>query len=214
MDQIPYTPSTGERIEHRPVSQLSIWSMILGIIFLCFGPLALVPLIMGIVGLTQTGHRGPKRGMGFAAAGTTLGAVGLLGTCVLGIFLPALGKARERAKVLVSEAQMRSQIQAAIMYAEEHDDQFPPESEWPDAVLDTGLISPEMLVSPLEDGDGVSYIYLGGEYSQDSLQIVLYEDPNHTEDRVLVGFADGHVEEMTHDELNRLLAEQMQSQSP
>lgn len=214
MDQIPYTPNTGERIEQRPVSQLSIWSMILGIVFLCFGPLALIPLIMGIVGLTQTGHRGPKRGMGFAAAGTTLGAVGLLGTCVLGIFLPALGKARERASVLVSEAQMRSQINAAIVYAEEHNGQFPAPSQWPDAVINMGLISPEVLVSPLEDGDGVSYIYLGGAYSQDSLHVVLYEDPNHTENRVLVGFADGHVEEMTHDELNQLLAEQTRIPSP
>lgn len=30
----------------------------------------------------------------------------------------------------------------------------------------------------------------------------------------MTGFADGHVEMLTHDEFTRLLAEQMQSQSP
>lgn len=209
------TPQYPGPAEPRPLSKLALWSMVLGILFICLGPLGLIPLIMGIVAMPRTTAGSQRSGLGFAIAGTSLGAVGVLGTCMsAGIFLPALGKARQRANVLVSEAQMRSQIQAAILYAQDHNDQFPPQSQWPDVVIDMGLISPEVLVSPLEDGDGVSYIYLGGSYSQNSLQIVLYEDPKHTEDRVLVGFADGHVEEMFHNELNQLLNEQGQNQLP
>jgi len=214
MEQIPHAHNANLGTEQRPVSHLSIWSMILGILFLCFGPLAMIPLILGIIGLTQTGRQGPKGGFGFAVAGTTLGAVGVLGTCVLGIFLPALGAARQTANVLVSQTQIRSQIHAANLFAENHGDQFPQQSEWPDALIDAGLLEPGILVSPFEDGDGVSYIYLGGASSNDPTQILLYEDPKHIEDFVLVGFATGDVVEMPHDEFERRLAEQLRTTDP
>ncbi|MBO6513708.1 MAG: DUF4190 domain-containing protein [Phycisphaerales bacterium] len=203
--------------QERPLSQLALWSMILGILTLCFGPFALIPLIMGIVGIITTGADKSKRGLGFAIAGTVLGVVGLLGTIILlliGTMVPALGAARERAQQLKSSTQVRSQLQAAIIYANNNDDQFPPVDQWPDLMYDQGLLEPEILVSPLEDGDGISYIYLGGWNSFNAQEIVIYEDPKHHQDFVIVGFADGHVEEVPHDRFEELLFNQTGSQSP
>lgn len=201
--------------EQRPLSHLALWSMIIGILSLCLGPLALIALIMGIVGIIITSSGKPKRGMGFAIAGTVLGAVGLLGTLLMiGIMLPALGAARERAQQVVSGSQVRAQLNAAIKYAGNNQDQFPPVDQWPTIVIDQGLLEPEVTVSPLEDGDGISYIYLGGWHSYDAQQIVIYEDPKHIKGFVIVGFADGHVEEVPRSQFEQLLLKQTSSQTP
>jgi len=215
MDQVPYSAEAQQVVNQRPLSQIALWSMILGILFLCLGPLALIPMTMGIIGISITGSQGRKSGMGFAIAGTSLGAVGSLGMCLsAGILLPALGQARQRAQELVSQTYVRSQLQAAVSYANENGDMFPPVNQWPDAVIDLGLIDSTMLVSPVEDGDGISYIYLGGEFTFDALQIVIYEDPKHYEEGVIVGFADAHVEMIPHAEFEAMLEEQTSDQAP
>lgn len=199
--------------DQRPLSMLALWSMILGIVFFFFGPLALIPLIMGIIGIITTSSEKPKKGMGFAIAGTVLGAFGTLASCLLlGILLPALGQARMKAQELVSATNVRSQLQAAVIYAADNDDLFPPVNQWPDVAIDLGLLEPEQLISPREDGDGISYIYLGGWNSFDAQEIVIYEDPKHFEDFVIVGFADAHVDLIPHAEFNAMLQEQQQSQ--
>lgn len=212
----PPTPQyPGPVFDERPYSKLAIWSLVLGILFLCLGPLGLVPLIMGIVAIGRTGANGPRRGLGLAIAGTSLGAVGVMGTCLsAGIFLPALGTARERATELKSQSQIRMQLQAAIVYAGDNNDQFPPQDQWPDAVIDLGLIEPGLFVSPLEDGDGISYIYLSGENTFDADQIVIYEDPAHHPQNVLVGFADGTVSFIPHADFQQMLEDQTGEVAP
>ena len=195
----------------RPTSGLAVTSMVLGILFLCLGPLALLPLILGIIGISTTGANGKKQGQGFAIAGTALGGVGLMGSCLsIGIFLPALGKARAQATFLKSKTQVRSLLQGCIIYASDNNELFPPVVSWEDDLLAAGLIDTELLVSPGEDGDGVSYIYLGGEHTFDASQIVIFEDPNHwPNDGVIVGFADNHVEIIPFDIFEQMLAEQI-----
>lgn len=195
----------------RPTSGLAVTSMVLGILFLCLGPLALLPLILGIIGITTTGANGQKKGQGFAIAGTALGGVGLMGTCLsIGILLPAIGAARQQAALIVSETQMRSIIQGCIMYADDHNGQFPPTASWEQDLVNMGLVDAAMFVSPGEDGDGVSYFYLGGENTFDATQIVLYEDPDHfPRSGVIVGFADNHVEEIPFDIFEQMLADQI-----
>ena len=201
-----------EQQAERPYSLMAILSLVLGILFLCFGPLALIPLILGIVALTNTGSGGAKKGMGFAIAGVSLGGVGVLGTCMsVGILLPALGAARNKANQIVSEVQVRELVQGVLVFADQ-DEVFPTQEQWPDALVDLGLIMPDSLMSPAEDGDGLSYIYVPGPLSQDAFQILVYEDPKHFYDGVVVGFADGHVELVDHDVFERMLAEQLAAQ--
>lgn len=203
-------PNTSEfRMDSDRLSQISLWSMILGILFLCLGPLGLVPLVMGIVGIVKTSG-GKMRGMGFAIAGTALGSVAVLGSCLsVGILLPAFGKARQTAMMLKSQTQLRSIGQGMTIYATNNNDQFPPVDLTFDILLDQGLIESELLVSPLEDGDGVSYILVGvEELSFNATEIIAYEDPKHWDAGVSVLFADMRVEMVPHLDFQAMLAEQ------
>ena len=67
------------------LSQLGLWSMILGIIGLCTPLLGVVPLIMGIVGVVRiNAARGALHGKGLAITGIVLGGCGLLLSCCTG----------------------------------------------------------------------------------------------------------------------------------
>ncbi len=201
------------QLNDRPLSMLAVTSLVLGILFLCLGPLAFIPLILGIVALSKTGARGPKKGMGLAIAGISLGGVGVLGTCLsAGILLPALGAAQMKAQEIISQSNLRTLAQEAMLYAQSNEDQFPAIDEWPTVLVDQGVIDEDVLISPAEDGDGVSYIYLGGENTFDAGQILIYEDQKHYIDGVLVAFADGHVEMVDHVTFEQMLADQLAGQ--
>ena len=109
------------------------------------------------------------------------------------------------------ERYVRELAQAMVIYAMDHGDLFPDQDNWEQILLAQGSIGgTDPLVSMAEDGDGVSYIYVPGPFSFDSKQILVYEDPKHFEDGVLVGFADAHVEMVDHEIFERMLAEQLQ----
>ncbi len=204
MPQPGYPPHDSDRL-----SQVALWSMILGIVGVCIPLTALPALIMGIVGIATTGA-GKLRGQGFAVAGTVLGALGLFGSCLwIGIMLPALGAARQTAMELKSSTQLRSIGQAMTVYASSNDGRFPPADRAFEILLDEGLLAPEILVSPLEDGDGVSYILTGlGEQSFSATEILAYEDPKHMDGGVHVLFGDGIVQSIPHERFEEMLAEQ------
>ena len=112
--------------DDRPLSGMAVTSLVLGIVFLCLGPLAIVPLILGIIAITTTGRDGAKRGQGLAIAGTSLGGVGFMGTCMLaGIFLPALATAKNRADQLHSEASIREILTGLEGHALANDGAYP-----------------------------------------------------------------------------------------
>lgn len=193
----PMSPPPFERPAERSLSQLALWSMILGIVGLCFGPLALAALIMGIIGITKTGPTDPQHGRGFAIAGTVLGTVGFFGTCLmLGILLPAIGKARQTAMTLMSEAQLR-QIQSGMIDYRNQNGTLPPADEWRAALSDYLVMSDEpVFVSPLSDGDAVEYVFVpGDDYAFNGRLIMFYEDPDHITNNgmVIVGYDDGRV---------------------
>lgn len=200
--------------DDRRYSKLAIISLVLGILFLCLGPLAIIPLVLGIIAIVATSGNEKKRGLGLAIAGTSLGALGLfVGTfLMLGIMLPALGAAQTKAQEIVSQTNIRTIAQGAVVYADGHGDMFPTTDQWSVVLIDAGLIQSHLLESPAEDGDGISYIYLGGESTRDAMQILIYEDPKHFVLGVLVGFADGHVEMVDHGTFERMLAEQLAAQ--
>lgn len=195
--------------QEQGLSHLALWSMILGILGFCLPLFALPALIMGIVGITKTGA-GKKSGQGFAITGTVLGALGMIGSCLwIGIMLPAVGKARQTAMMLKSSTQLRSIGQGMSVYASSNNDQFPPVDQTFDILIDQGLIEPDLLISPLEDGDGVSYILTGvRQQTFDGSIIIAYEDPKHWDAGVNVLFGDNTVRLIDHAELEAALAAQ------
>ncbi|PCI11057.1 hypothetical protein COB72_01795 [bacterium] len=208
------TQQHGNQQDIRPLSAMAVTSLVLGILFLCTGPLAIIPLVLGIIAIVATSGHDKKRGLGLAIAGTSLGALGLfVGTfLMLGIMLPALGAARTKAQEIVSQTNIRTIAQGAVVYADGHGDMFPTTDQWSVVLIDAGLIQSHLLESPAEDGDGISYIYLGGESTRDAMQILIYEDPKHFFEGVLVGFADGHVEMIDHETFEQMLADQLAAQ--
>jgi len=112
-----------------------------------------------------------------------------------------------------STTQVRSLAQGLILYAGKNNDMFPLQDEWAVVLVELGMIEPEFLVSPAEDGDGVSYIFVPGPFSFDSTQILIYEDPKHFDDGVLVGFVDSHVEMIDHETFERMLVDQLGAQN-
>jgi len=137
--------------------------------------------------------------------------------CVVVLLLPTKKTVpASMARLLKSNAQARSLTQGVVVFAGNNEDLFPTAEEWPDALVEHGYIEPEQLVSGVEDGDGVSYIYVpsshklfDGDFEN---RIVIYEDPKHFEEGVVVGFADAHVEVIEHEDFERMLAQQLASE--
>ncbi len=193
------------------LSQVALWSMILGILSFCFGPLGLVALILGIIGLTATTGERARRGLGFAIAGTALGAIGLIGSCLMiGILLPAIGKARQTARSLVSETQLR-QIATGTQIYYQDTGQTLPENGWKPILSDflVGTPDDEIFTSPLSDGDAVEYVFVPGDFAFDDALVMYYEDPDHSvyDGAVTVIFDGGTVERLPIDDLERHLQE-------
>jgi len=132
---------------------------------------------------------------------------------VVGSVYYTLGIVRRTVFLQYSETQMIVTLRALQSFALDHGERFPTPIEWPDALVNDGTIDELMLISPKEDGDGISYIYVPGPFTIDKTQILIYEDPKHwPKQGVLVGFADAHVEFVPFDEFDRMLAAQ-QSQT-
>ncbi|MFK7759938.1 MAG: hypothetical protein AB8C13_08325 [Phycisphaerales bacterium] len=105
----------------------------------------------------------------------------------------------------------------AIVFAKNNNDLLPNAEEWPDALVKSGIIELENLVSRVEDGDGISFIYLPSHQNlfKDSSEnrIIIYENPKHFKDGVVVGFADAHVEVIRHNVFEQMLADQLAAQT-
>ena len=130
-------------------------------------------------------------------------------------FIPIQSHQRHYSPIGRSKAQVRSLAQGVVVFSGNRDDLFPTAEEWPSALIKLGYIEPEQLVSRVENGDGVSYIYVPSSHKlfegDFENRIVIYEDPKHFEEGVVVGFADAHVEVIEHEEFERMLAEQLAS---
>jgi len=139
--------------------------------------------------------------------------LGVLGSLVVLALIPVSSHSHERDPILRSSRQVRSLAQGAITYASLHNDIFPSQEQWPNALIDLGILETEMLTSTAEDGDGVSFIYVPGCLIFEATQILVYEDPKHWEEGVIVGFADAHVEIVPLDVFEKMIAEQLKARS-
>jgi prepilin-type processing-associated H-X9-DG protein len=147
---------------------------------------------------TPEGFRAVYRGTGLevslrGVAGAALGA---------GIAMPALARARSQARRAVDMSRLKQIGIAMRMYADDHDDQFPPDLE----ALKPYLGDDRALESSRKPGDfeGPSYIYIAGQnLGMYPGNIVVYENTGYCSDGVNVLFLDGHVEFMKPDNFRR-----------
>jgi len=104
---------------------------------------------------------------------------------------------------------MRSICQGLLIYAKNHRDNFPDQGEWQDVLISTGLIEAGLVVSPLSDGGEASYILAARSNSFDPTELMLYENPKHDPEGVLMAYMDGRVELLDHDVFEQMLAAQL-----
>lgn len=133
--------------------------------------------------------------------------------CVV-VVLPSIAVRvnKKPAKMLKSKTMIRMHVTGLNAYAENTDGMYPTTAQWPSVLQESGYIEQDLLVSPVEDGDGISYIYVSGPYTNSRTQILIYEDPKHwPKQGVLVGFADAHVEFVPFEDFERMLAAQLES---
>lgn len=158
----------------------------------------------------------PKKGMSGLVIGLIVGGgVLVLGTCacaiLIGIMLPALGKARQTALQLKSSSSMRQVITAMTTYADDNRSYYPPQSGWKDLLTDGGYLDPAVFDSfedPDGDGETIVYVYaprMTNDFRAD--RVVLYEDPDHFADGINAAFDDTHVATITRAELDAKLKE-------
>ncbi|RMH26473.1 MAG: type II secretion system protein [Planctomycetota bacterium] len=143
-----------------------------------------------------------------------LGTIGLLLAIVL---YPKLMSARQErvAATLKSQVHLRIISEAMEVYADRHNDLFPPALQTIETLQSEGLLETGMEVSPIEDGDGISYIFTGVRArSFSTTQIVAYEDPKHTDEWVYVLFGDLKVRRMSHADLDVALTNQTNQTTP
>lgn len=124
--------------------------------------------------------------------------------------LPALHRAQQ---VSAAENNLRMLTQSLVLYTSANQQALPTSDGWMNELGATGFLWGGVPVSPAEDGDGESYIYVRPANTMDGIAfpwttIVFYEDPDHFEDFVLVAFADGSVRRVPKEEFETMLREQ------
>ena len=104
-------------------------------------------------------------------------------------------------------------VQGAILFATNQDDTMPTAGQWPQELIDLGIIESELLVSPLHPDANDPYTYVPSGYQVfegDFVnRIVIYENPDHYQEGVVVGFADARAEVIPHDQFEQMLADQI-----
>jgi hypothetical protein len=149
------------------------------------------------------GFRSHYRGVGIEQS---IGAVagGAIG---IGIMMPALNQTRRVSKRMQSATNLSSIGKALFIYANDYDDQFPPNLE---ELIGKTPIDPKMLESKRKPKgfDGPSYIYITGQnISMHPVNIIVYENPEYCTDGLNVLHIDGHVQWMKPDEFLKDLKE-------
>ncbi|MBC7783862.1 MAG: DUF4190 domain-containing protein [Burkholderiales bacterium] len=201
----------------RPASSgLAIGAMICGLIGLCFFPLSLVGLVLGIIALAKRKHP-DEPGKGFAITGVVTGGLGvlLMPVLLISILLPSLNRAREAANRIKCSSNMRQVVLALKMYANmEPGAKYPPDLA---TLARAGDLDPDTYTCPstndtaapgtsanattwasqIKTGNGFcSYIYVPGLTDNANADMVLLYEPltDHDGDGVNFAFVDGHVD--------------------
>lgn len=206
----PGPPGTGPGQE-RPLSRLALWALVIGVLSLCVGPLGVAAIVLGVIAITRTSGPDGHGGLGLAIAGTVLGVVGTLGTCLMaGILLPAIGAARQTALTIATEQRL-GDLHAMVLNYHQANGAMPDPADWQAQVAQAVNRDPDdpIFLSLRDDGDGLHFVFVPVSEPFDGDEIMFYEDPDHqTRDgRVIVIYDDGRTGRVTIEELERDMAE-------
>ena len=141
-------PTTEEPITPAKTSAMAIAALVLAILspFTCF--LSAVPaIIFGIVSLVKISQsKGRLKGVGMAITGIALPVILLpLIFIFMGIFFPALARARQLALRTHCAVNLAEIGKAMLIYTNDFDDKFPISSKWCDLLIENGGITPATL---------------------------------------------------------------------
>ncbi len=222
-----FTPPSGQVATGRAkTSAMAITSLVLGILglFSC-GATALIGLILGIVALIKIRNsEGRLGGNGLAIAGIIVSGIFLL---MLPIFaamlLPALAKAKERAQTISCVNNVKQLALAVRLYAVDNDDRFPSATNWCDAIQ-SSVGSPRVFQCASDGNLRCAFAYnakLDGlkddEINPQTVLFIesstgwnaaggpeLFDAHKHSRTRIVVGFADGSVQQLPRSQLETL----------
>lgn len=132
-------------------SGLAIASFVLAILspITCFIT-ALPAIILGIIALVQI-HKGAGqlKGTGLAVAGIVLPPATMpVVACLMGMLMPALTRSRAIAHRMVCGTNMRAIAMAMVVYADQHNGNFPTPSNWCDLLTEHNMIDKKTLRCP------------------------------------------------------------------
>ncbi len=104
-------------------------------------------------------------------------------------------RAAKLAQRVQSAKNMKKILLNCIMYAQEHEDQ------WPDSLQDLNVygLAADDLMNPRYPGQEIGYVYVKPGSPLSPSQVVLYEKYDSWADGINVGFVDGHVEFVTEE---------------
>jgi prepilin-type processing-associated H-X9-DG protein len=208
---------------------MAIASLVLGICgLLSCGVTSLVGLILGIVALVRTNKsRGQQSGQGLAIGGIAVSVVFLLMLPIwAGMLLPALAKGKQKAQSINCVNNAKQLALGIMMYADDNKDQFPAAATWCDAIQKhlgqgkafqcvTGDASKRCHYAFNTKLDGlelkkvtdrahtVLVFETEGGWNMSGGPELLPAKPRHGR-MVVVGFGDGHVEQVAEARLKEL----------
>ncbi len=110
--------------------------------------------------------------------------------------MPALFRVRQVSRRVVSGSNLSGIGKALLIYANDYDDQFPPNLH---VLVEKEYLSLQSLESPRKPKgfEGPSYIYITWlSISSEPGDVIVYENPAFCSDKINVLFLDSHVETM------------------
>ncbi|MCW5554454.1 MAG: DUF4190 domain-containing protein [Verrucomicrobiae bacterium] len=211
-------PAPGGPVKAK-TSGMAIASLVLGILGLVScGATALIGLVLGIVAMVKIKNsEGRLSGNGLAIAGTVVSGVFLLLIPIqAAMLLPALAKAKERAQTINCVNHVKQLALAVRIYASDNEDRFPSADNWCDAIRSEAGTD-KVFQCPSDPNLRCAFAYnrkLDG-LSEDEIhpQTVLFFESDagwnaaggpelfsphqHSRTSVIVGFADGSVQQLS-----------------
>jgi prepilin-type processing-associated H-X9-DG protein len=209
-------------------SGMAVTSMVLGILGFCTAITGLIGLPLGIISLIKIkGSGGRLRGDGFAIAGIVTSGLSLLMIPFFAaLTLPAFAKAKQRAQTIQCVNQMKQLALGLRLYANDNKDSFPPADAWCDSIQ-SYVGNPQTFQCKADtSGQRSSFAFnkkvAGKDLAKvDPRTVLLFEveggsgwnesggrelmmRPSRHGQTLVVGFADGSVQQMQANRVNTL----------
>ncbi len=215
-------PSPGEFADaKKPVSGMAIAALVLGLLGVVVPLLGLVGIILGVVVLSKCGKDSNQGGRGLAIGAIIAGVIATALNFVIcaGILLPALGKARQAARTVVTQSYLKQISIGLYKYAQDNKDYMPEAATgWQQRLSPYGLSGPMLESANKPDNwtkPTLIYVPLStpiAKVRNPSSVVVVYEDPAiDPGDTVPVAFLDGSVRVISEEELAAMLKAQAET---